>query len=480
MSSMHSTLTTRERLQSHGHNQADLEAQYRARFTPYALEDHELLQRQRRRESNARSYPRRIPLALRRGQGIYVQDVEGRVFIDCLACAGALPLGHNHPIIKEAIQQAFQEDLPFQTLDLTTPTKDRFIADLFALLPESFARRARVQFCGPTGTDGVEAALKLVKTATGRSNMLAFHGAYHGMSQGSLALMGNLGPKRHTGPFGPVQFLPYPYDYRCPFGLRGQAGEQAGLAYIRNMLEDPESGIVEPAGMILEAVQGEGGVIPASSTWLRGVRELTRKAGIPLIIDEVQTGFARTGKLFAFEHAGITPDVVVFSKAIGGGLPLSVVVYDEALDVWKAGSHAGTFRGNQLAMATGSAVMKFIQHQRLDQHAADMGERLTARLNELKQRHNFVGDVRGRGLMLGVEIVHPSDPPDDLGHRPSSAGLCGAIQQACLRRGLILETGGRNSSVLRLLPPLIITAAQIDEVAQIIADSMAEVEREGV
>ena len=452
-----------------------LKERHAAQSGLYTFTENALLARQRERESNARSYPRRIPIALKRAKGIYVEDTEGRVFIDCLAAAGTLALGHNHRVVVEAIERSLRSELPMQTLDLLTEVKDEFTTELFSLLPPSFARHARIQFCGPTGTDAVEAALKLVKTATGRGNMLAFHGAYHGMSHGALSLMGNLGPKRaYNGQFTSVQFLPYAHDYRCPFGLGGEAGERAGLNYIRNVLEDPESGVLPPGGMILEPVQGEGGVIPASASWLRGIRELCTSAKIPLIVDEIQSGLGRTGKHFAFEHAGITPDVLVLSKAIGGGLPLSVVVYHESLDSWGPGAHAGTFRGNQLAMATGIATLRFVRNEGLAEQASRMGQRLAGQLEDIKQRFPCLGDIRGRGLMLGVELVDPGGTPDVQGHPPAHRELAGALQLACLRRGLILEVGGRHGSTLRFLPPLIISAGEIDKVAAIVGDAVRD------
>lgn len=448
---------------------AELGRRHNALARPYTLGSNPLLQRQAAQESNARSYPRRIPLALKRAHGIYVEDVEGRVFIDCLAGAGTLALGHNHPLVVEAIRQVLDEGLPLHTLDLTTPVKDRFVQDLFALLPAEFARGAKVQFCGPTGADAVEAALKLVKTATGRGTMLAFHGAYHGMTQGALNLMGSLGPKRPLhGVLQGVQFLPFPYDYRCPFGLRGQAGVQAGLRYIDTVLNDPEGGVPAAAGMIFEAVQGEGGVIPAPDAWVRGIRQLTQEAGVPLIVDEVQTGFGRTGKLFAFEHAGIVPDVVVLSKALGGSLPLSVVVYRGELDQWKPGAHAGTFRGNQLAMAAGSATLRFIQAGRLNEHAHRMGQRLMAGLKQLQRDFPQIGDVRGRGLMVGMEVVDPEASRNAHGHLQAAPAWAAALQAECLRHGLIVELGGRHGSVVRFLPPLIISERQIDQVVEIV------------
>lgn len=440
---------------------------------PYDLGDNELLERQRRLESNARSYPRRLPIALARARGIYVEDVAGRIFIDCLAGAGALALGHNHPVVREAIEGALRDELPLQTLDLTTPIKDAFVQDLFSLLPDEFAARARIQFCGPAGTDGVEAALKLVKTATGRSTLLSFHGGYHGMSHGALALMGNLGPKRDLpGLTSDVQFLPYPYAYRCPFGIGGEAGEAVGLRYIETVLTDPESGVRPAAGMILEAVQGEGGAVPASDHWLRELRRITRAAGVPLILDEIQTGLGRTGRMFGFQHAGIAPDAIVLSKAIGGGLPMTVVIYDEALDIWKPGAHAGTFRGNQLAMAAGSATIRVIRTERLDLHADAMGRRLRGHLVELQRRHGCIGDVRGRGLMIGMEIVDPTGPCS-AGAHPTDGKLASALQLACLRRGLLVELGGRDGSTMRFLPPLLITEAEIDHIAEIVGSALA-------
>ncbi|WP_058545823.1 aspartate aminotransferase family protein [Pseudomonas fluorescens] len=437
--------------------------------TLYQFNESPLLARQNRQESNARSYPRRIPLALKRAKGLYVEDVEGRTFIDCLAGAGTLALGHNHPVVIEAIQQVLADELPLHTLDLTTPVKDRFVQDLFGLLPAELAVEAKIQFCGPTGTDAVEAALKLVRTATGRSTVLSFQGGYHGMSQGALSLMGSLGPKKPLGALlsSGVQFMPYPYDYRCPFGLGGVEGVKANLHYLENLLNDPEAGVQLPAAVIVEVVQGEGGVIPADLDWLRGLRRITEQAGVALIVDEIQSGFGRTGKMFAFEHAGIIPDVVVLSKAIGGSLPLAVVVYRAWLDTWLPGAHAGTFRGNQMAMAAGSAVMRYLQEYDLPAHAAAMGERLSEHLRILQRDFAQLGDIRGRGLMLGVELVDPTGKPDALGHPPVHARLAPQLQRECLKRGLILELGGRQGGVVRFLPPLIITKVEIDRVAEI-------------
>ncbi len=305
------------------------------------------LESQAARESNARSYPRRIPIAIAEAEGIYVKDMDGKNYIDCLAGAGTLALGHNHPVVLEAIRELLDQKRPLHTLDLTTPVKEQFVEELFASLPRKFARQAKIQFCGPTGGDAVEAAIKLVKTATGRRSIFSFQGGYHGSTHATMSLSGTLGQKeRVQGLIPDVHFMPYPYVYRCPFGVGGEQTQALSSCYIENLLDDPESGIATPCAFILEVVQGEGGSIPAPVEWIREIRRITRERNIPMIIDEVQTGLGRTGKLFAFEHAGIIPDVLVLSKAIGGSLPLSVVIYNEALDIWNPGAHIGTFRGN--------------------------------------------------------------------------------------------------------------------------------------
>lgn len=424
------------------------------------------LDRQEAVESNARTYPRRLPIALKSGRGIRVRDIEGREYIDCLAGAGALALGHNHPIVVEAIQHALSEEIPFQTLDLPTPFKDRFISDLFESFPADFSSDYKIQFCGPTGADAIEAALKLVKTATGRRGILSFHGSYHGMTHGALSITGETGPKAAiTGLTAEVQFLPFPSEYRCPFGVGGDAGSSINTHYIETMLDDPNSGVPLPAAMILEVVQGEGGINPAPDLWLRKIREITERRNIPLILDEVQTGLGRTGRLYAFEHAGIRPDVLVLSKAIGGGLPLSVIVYRNNLDQWKPGAHAGTFRGNQLAFATGAATIRYISANHLERHAAEMGSRLLATLKSIATETSCIGHVRGRGLMAGVEVIDSDVPGGVIGLPPPSPKMARRIQDECLRRGLIVELGGRSGSVVRFLPPLIVSRAEIDEIA---------------
>ena len=441
--------------------------------------DDPLLKYQSHIESSARSYPRRIPIAIKKAKGSIITDTQGRKFIDCLAGAGTLALGHNHPVIKDAISRHLAEDAPLHTLDLTTPAKDQFIRDVMDSLPPKFARNAKIQFCGPSGADAIEAALKLVKTATARSSICAFHGAYHGMTHGALALTGNLGPKNEVPSLMPdVHFLPFPYAYRCPMGLGGEAGSSACAHYIEHLLNDPESGITKPAAIFLEAVQGEGGVIPAPTKWLRRLRKVTQDLDIPLVLDEVQAGMGRTGKMWAFEHAGITPDVIVISKALGGSLPMSVVVYHEKLDAWGAGAHTGTFRGNQLGMVAGSATLQFIREQNLLAEVERKGDRLKQHLQNLQRQLNTIGDVRGMGLMLGVEMVNPAGAVDSNKSLPGYPELARLIQRECLQRGLILELGGRHGCTVRFLPPLTITDNELDQACHIFTDAVVSAEHQ--
>jgi diaminobutyrate-2-oxoglutarate transaminase len=403
------------------------------------------LDQQVKSESNARSYPRRLPLAIARAEGLYVTDVDGRRFMDCLCGAGALALGHNHPVVIEAIRRHLDAGLPMQTLDLTTLVKHEFVEQLLSTLPAGFAANAKIQFCSPCGTDAVEASLKLVKTATGRSGIWASSGGFHGQTHGSLALMGNHGPKQSVASVMPsVNFIPFPYAYRCPLGQAPCQDCRCG-DYVANVLSDPESGMLKPAGLITEVVQGEGGAIPADHNWLRQIRRLTTDEGIPLIFDEVQTGWGRTGKMYAFEHAGVVPDVLLLSKAIGGGLPLAVVVYHRQLDLWKPGAHSGTFRGNQLAMAAGLATLKYLRQHDLPSHAAQMGERFARQIADMLSRYPFVGEIRVNGLMIGIEVVSREEC-DKLGRPVGDGNLARRIQAECFQRGLILELGGRNSA----------------------------------
>ncbi|MFC5634419.1 diaminobutyrate--2-oxoglutarate transaminase family protein [Streptomyces bullii] len=532
-----------------------------------------ILRRRSARESAARTYARALPIVPVRARGLTIEGADGRRYLDCLSGAGTLALGHNHPVVLEAIRKVIDSGAPLNVLDLATPVKDAFLTELFRTLPSGLRDRARVQFCGPAGTDAVEAAFELVRAATGRTGMIAFTGAYHGMTAGACDASGGAHDVR-------VARLPYPQDYRCPFGVGGERGAELPACWTESVLDDPESGVPLPAGVIVEPVQGEGGVIPSPDAWVRRLRQITAARSIPLIADEVQTGVGRTGAFWAVDHSGVTPDVMVLSKAIGGSLPLAVVVYRDDLDVWQPGAHAGTFRGNQLAMAAGTATLAYVRENRLSARAATLGSRMLTQLRELAAQYPGIGDVRGRGLMIGVEFVDAESEPGDTGWgvdgrgaldqrsggakaalenagatgvlvdgsagpdsrgqpgirmapaggygalgggavargtvggagcpgpsavpgadasltlgaghvgadlpvvpgpargpRPAAPRLAAAVQEECLRRGLIVELGGRHASVVRLLPPLTISDEQATAVLDRLADAVQAVAR---
>lgn len=422
------------------------------------------LHHQHQVESEVLSYPRKFPFAIQSAKGAWITDVEGNKYIDCLSGAGTLALGHNHSVVTDSIKQLLDSDMPMHTLDITTPLKYEFSDFMYKLLATDDAEYC-LQFCGPTGADAVEAALKLAKKVTGRSGIISFSGGYHGMTHGALAVTGNLSPKQGVeGLMGQVQFLPYPNTYRSAFGLPQQQSLDAHMAYFENFLTDVESGVTKPAAVILEVIQGEGGVNPAPIEWLKHVRKVTKELDILLIIDEVQTGFCRTGRWFAYQHADIDPDMIVMSKAIGGGLPLAVLGIKKQYDKWQAGNHSGTFRGNQLAMAAGLATLKYLKDNNIAEQVATVGAWFMSQLQQLQQSEPRIGDIRGKGLMIGVEIVNPQSEKQADGLHPADGEMAAKIQQACFNQGLVIEKGGRKGSVLRFLPPLNITKSELEQV----------------
>jgi diaminobutyrate-2-oxoglutarate transaminase len=427
-----------------------------------------LLQRQASRESNARSYPIRLPIAIDRAQGSYVQDVDGNVFIDFLTGAGALPLGHNHPEICEAVRQQLERHC--HGLDFPTPAKDAFTACQLALLPKGMKNHARIHFCGPTGSDAVDAALKLCKIYTKRTGIVTFQGGFHGTTQSSMAVTGMVAQKESVGSTIPdTHFFPYPYLFRCPIAAPPERCASTCLTYLENALTDPNGGIAKPAAVIMEIIQGEGGVIPAPVEFVQGVRRLTERLGILLVIDEVQTGCGRTGTWYAFEQCGIVPDVIVVSKGLGGiGMPVAIIIYREELDVWTRGAHTGTFRGNQLAFVAGVAAVKIVQRDNLLTNVVGQGTYLMRRLRMAARSIPFIGDVRGRGLMIGLELIDPATGAPD-------GQLAARLQRAALLRGLVCEVGGRDDAVIRLLPPLNVSRATVDQSLDILDSVFASV-----
>ena len=435
--------------------------------------------RQNSTESNARSYPRKFPFAIAKAKGSWVEDVEGNKYLDFLCGAGTLALGHNDDEVNQAMVEMLTNNLPLHTLDLTTPVKDTFVETLLGALPFGMGKDCKIQFCSPSGTDATDAAIKLCKTATGRSSVISFAGGYHGMGQGPLACMGNLHAKQAvTGLMPDVHSFPYPYAYRDPFGLGGEEGVKAACNFFERTLKDPESGITKTACVILEAIQGEGGVIPAPVEFLQCVRRVTKELDIPLIVDEIQCGMGRSGKLFAFEYADIVPDVILISKAIGGSQPLAVVVYNKELDKWTPGAHAGTFRGNQLAMKAGTIVLNRVSKPEFLADVSRKGELVRTKLRQLKERVSIIGDVRGKGLMVGTEFVDPKASPDCIGSLPSSGEIAAKVQKLCFENGLIVEKGGRNGSVMRCLCALNITDEDLNKAYSIFEAAVIAVDKE--
>ncbi len=435
--------------------------------------------RQNEFESSARSYPRKFPFALKKAKGVWVEDVEGNKYLDFLCGAGTLALGHNDDEVNQAMIDLISSGAPLHTLDLTTPAKDKFVEEIHSILPFGMAKDVKIQFCSPSGTDATDAAIKLCKSATGRGSVIAFSGGYHGMGHGALSLTGNLNAKNKVANLmAGVQFMPYPYSYRCPFGLGGEAGTKACINYFERLLKDPESGITKPAAVILEPIQGEGGVIPAPIEFLQAIRRITEELDIPMIVDEIQCGIGRSGKLFAFEYASIVPDVILASKAIGGTQPMSVVIYNKKLDKWSAGAHAGTFRGNQLAMAAGTVVLNRVSQPQFLEDVRNKGDYLRNAMKALKEEVSIIGDVRGKGLMLGVEFVDPNGPKDIMGNPEPSGEIAALVQKKCFENRLVMEKGGRNGSVMRCLCALNVSMDEINIMLDIFKKVVKEVDNE--
>jgi diaminobutyrate-2-oxoglutarate transaminase len=423
-----------------------------------------LLARQEARESNARGYPRHFPFAIADAAGSFVRDMDGNVFIDFLTGAGVLSLGHNHPeLVAEVTRQL---SVLSHGLDMPTPVRDAFTAGQLGMLPAGMRDRMKIHFCGPTGANAVEAAVKLCKTATGRGDLVSFQGGFHGSSHAAMALTGNLAQKRAVPNGMPgVHFFPFSSCSRCPLALNPATCETNCATVLERTLRDPNGGVSQPAAVIMEMVQGEGGVIPARREFVQRVRALTRELDIPLIVDEVQTGCGRTGSWFAFEQCDIEPDVIIASKALSGiGQPVAIVMYDERLDVWQPGAHTGTFRGNQLAFAAGVKALEILRRDEVLAGVRARGEQVAARLVELRG-HPAVLETRGVGLIWGVEMAEQAGGP-------SAGELAERVQAHALRRGLILELGGRNDCVVRMLPPLNVTEQVMATALDILVDAI--------
>ncbi len=394
-----------------------------------------------RRESEVRSYCRAFPTVFRRAHGVRLFDQSGRSYLDLLAGAGSMNYGHNHEQLVAAVIAYLQSEGMVHSLDLHTEAKAGFL-NVFERLMAANGLDYKVQFTGPTGTNAVEAALKLARKVTGRSNVVAFTNGYHGLTLGGLAVTANRYYRQVAGaPLGGTTFMPYD-------GYLGDGIDS--LEVFRRFLEDPSSGLDLPAAVILETVQGEGGINVASRAWLQRLAGLCRAHGILLIVDDIQAGCGRTGGFFSFSESGIVPDLVTMSKSLGAiGLPMSVVLIRKELDIWQPGEHTGTFRGNNLAfVAATAAITHWWEDDRLATAVQVKGERLRAGLTKIAA--GIPGaTVRGRGLMNGLDCADNALPR--------------RISAAAFARGLIIETCGGDDQVVKLLPPLIISEAEIDE-----------------
>jgi diaminobutyrate-2-oxoglutarate transaminase len=386
-------------------------------------------------ESNVRSYCRSFPAVFSTAKGSILVAESGREYIDFFAGAGALNYGHNPDFIKERLIAHLAADGVIHGLDFFTTAKRSFI-DAFVrhvLAPRDLDYK--LQFVGPTGTNAVEAALKIARKATGRTGVLSFMGGYHGLSLGGLAATANRSKRAAAGtPLHDVAFMPYP---------DGQMSAADSMRYLKRALEDSHSGIDMPAAILVETVQAEGGVNVAPVEWLQSLRALCDRHHIVLVCDDIQVGCHRSGPFFSFERAGIVPDVVTLSKSISGyGLPMSLVLLKPALDVWQPGEHTGTFRGHQLAFVGATAALEF---------AAAVGIEAQVRRKEA-MFCSFLSDrilpldrrlaARGLGMIWGLDCSAVAE------------GLAERVSARCFERGLILETAGRGDSVLKFLPPL--------------------------
>ncbi len=416
-------------------------------------------------EAAAVSYPRGFPCALARGRGATVEDVDGNVYLDFFGGAGVMAVGHGNPEVVAAAEAQVAQLT--HALDLPTPARRDLVERLREVLPPALTR---VFFGGPTGSDAVEAAVKLARLNTGRAPLIAFEGGYHGMTSGALSLSSGRSFKNRLLPLvAEVHFVPYAYCYRCAFGkTRDTCGLQCAQ-HLDHVLEDPHSGVGTPAAVIVEPIQGEGGSIVPPPEFLPKVREICDRHQVLLIADEIQAGFCRTGKMFAFEHSGTVPDIVTLSKALGGlGFPISALAYKEALNTWGPGAHIGTFRGNVVAYAAGAAALRFMDEHDLAAHASRLGEQLLTLLQEVERESPFVGEARGKGLMLGVEFVK------DKATKEPAPDLASRVRSLCFKRGLLIEIGGHYSNVARFLPPLVLTEALARRGAEIFAESVRD------
>jgi len=412
------------------------------------------------------SYTRGYPLVIERGSGAMVEDVDGNVFLDCAAGIAVNSTGHSHPDVVRAITDQAQKFLHMSGTDFYYEPQVRLAEALAAIAPIHGGVRS---FFGNSGTEAMEACLKLSRYATGRQNLIAFLGGFHGRSMGALSLTASKAIQRRG--FGPmmagVYHAPYPDRYRPPLGATAESCAAACIDYIEHQLLTHLVSPDEVAAIVVEPIQGEGGYIVAPDEFLQRLRELTMKHGILLVVDEVQSGMGRSGKMFAIEFTGVEPDMMAVAKGIASGLPLGVAVARAGLMAWPPGTHASTFGGNPVSCAAALATIALLK-DRLMANAADVGGHLMDGLKALADRHPLIGDVRGRGLMIGVELVR------DRQTKEGATDERDAVVNGAFKRGLLVLGAGKNA--IRFSPPLVLTRGQADTAIRIFDDALTEVE----
>lgn len=405
-------------------------------------------------ESNVRSYSRSYPAIFSQARGSTMLTEDGREIIDFLSGAGALNYGHNNSEIKAAVTEYLGSDAIVHGLDMATPAKRKFMETFNSVILQPRGLQYRFQFTGPTGANAIEAALKLSRKITGRQNVVSFTRGYHGMSLGAVAASGNRFCRSASGvPLSGAAFMPYD-------GYLGPAVDTAD--YVRNVLMDESSGIDAPAAILVETVQGEGGINVARKEWLQSIQAIARDVGALFIVDDIQMGCGRTSEFFSFEFAALSPDIIVMSKSLSGyGLPLSMLLIKEGLDAWRPGEHTGTFRGNNLALVSATAAINtYWRNQILSQEVRRLGELMRRRLEANASQHGSKFAVRGRGMALGFDC--------------GRAEIAEATSRKAFEKGLIVERCGPVDQVLKFLPALTIDIETLNLGLEIFGESLAQ------
>jgi diaminobutyrate-2-oxoglutarate transaminase len=440
-------------------------------ISPPGSKAKELLERQKRVDSKVLSYPHMIPLAPESGMGATVKDVDGNYFIDLSGGIGVLNIGHSNPDVIEAIK--WQVSKMIHGLDFPGEARVQLSEKLAKIAPNGLKDDCKIFLCGPTGSDAVEAATKLAKFYTKKRGVISFEGGWHGVSGSGLAATGKKSVKEPFLPVMPeVYSVPYAYCYRCRFGLTYPDCDLQCAKFLEHVIKDADSNIPDPCCVLIEPIQGEGGVVVPPDGYLEEVRRICNETGLLLIMDEIQTGFARTGAMFASEICGVTPDLMPISKTLGGGLPLAAVVIKNSLDTWGPGSHVGTFRGNLLASAAGLATIGVIEKYDLVARSKRLGLVALDRLQKTAAKSRCIGEVRGRGLFIGLEFVKNKESKEP------APDILQLVVSKCFERGVMLWKAGRWNNVGRMMPALVITENHLHMALDIFEQSLIQVEKE--